>query len=221
LARNNSRSTARLIILSGLLTGLCLGGALSFPFWYGLALFYAPTAVRERLAGYLSPQSTADFWEPGVVISGVVWGLALGRLGNVRRGWRLGVAGGIGVFLGGVLATLPAFMGLHRALWPSAPAHIRWAMDLAFGLGLGGGITALAIGLAVRWDGAALWLALGVVVAASVSALVVDLGLDAVGIRWGAGHANMAKVVGLAFPAATVSAGALIGWYFAQPGRKR
>jgi hypothetical protein len=66
---------------------------------------------------------------------------------------------------------------------------------------------------------AALWLALGVAPAAAVPVLIVDMGLDAIGIRWGAGNANMAKVVGLAFPAATLSAGALIGWYldrFAQ-----
>ena len=211
----------RLIILSALLTGLCLGGALSFPFWYGLCLYYAPASIREQLAGYLSPDSTPDFWLQGVVLGGVVWGLALGRLSGVQPLWRLGVAGGIGVFLGEVVAISPLFIGLHRALWPEAPPHIRWLMDLVFGVGLGGGVTALTVGLAIRWGRAALWLALGVILAAAIPALVVDMGLDAIGIRWGAGNANMAKVVGLAFPAATISAGALIGWYLAQFGQQR
>jgi hypothetical protein len=214
------RRTARLIISSALLTGLCLGGALSFPFWYGLCIYYAPDFIREQLAGYLSLESTRDFWLQGVVLGGVVWGLALGRSSGVRPLWRLGVAGGIGVLLGELVATLPLFIGLHRALWPEAPPHIRWAMDLAFGVGLGGGVTALGFGLAVHWGRAALWLALGVILAAAVPALAVDMGLDAIGIRWGAGNANMAKVVGLAFPAATISAGALIGRYLAQFGQQ-
>jgi len=75
--------------------------------------------------------------------------------------------------------------------------------------------------LAVRWGRAALGLALGVSLAAAISALIVVMGLDAIGIRWGAGNANMAKVVGLGFPVATVSAGALIGWYLAQFGHQR
>jgi hypothetical protein len=51
--------------------------------------------------------------------------------------------------------------------------------------------------------------------------LVVDIGLDAIGIRCGAGNANMAKVVGLAFPAATIAAGAVIGWYLVRLGQQR
>ena len=214
---NNARlGQARLIILSALLTGLCLGGTLSFPFWYGLCLYYAPASLREQLADYLSPDSTPDLWLPGTVLGGVSWGLGLGWLSGIRPLWRLGVAGGIGVLLGGFIATSLPSIGFPRALWPEAPPHIRLGMDLVFGLGLGGGATALLMGLAVRWRRAALRLALGVILASAIPALIVDMGLDAIGIRWGAGNANMAKIVGLAFPAATVSAGALIGWYLAQ-----
>ena len=217
---NARRSRSRLVILSALLTSLCLGSTLSFPFWYGLCLYYASASLREQLTGYLSPDLTADIWLPSVVFVGVIWGLALGRLNDIRPLWRLGVAGGLGCLLGGMIATTQFFIGFHRALWLDAPPHIRWAMDLAFGVGWGGGVTALAIGLAARAGRNALWLALGAIPAAAIPALIVDMSLDAMGIRWGAGHANMAKVVGLAFPAATLSAGALIGWYLARFGKQ-
>ena len=216
---NNTRhGQARLIILSALLTGLCLGGALSFPFWYGLGLFYAPAATREQLSAYLSPDATPELWLPGIVLGGVAWGIALGWLSDIRPLWRLGVAGGVGVLLAQYIALSSPLINLDRAFGPGAPNHIRWAIDLVFGLGIGGGATALIIGLAIRPGLAALWLAIGVILAAAIPALIVDTGLDALGIRWGAGNANMAKVVGLAFPAATLSAGALIGWYIARFG---
>jgi hypothetical protein len=211
---------ARLTILSALLTGLCLGGPLSFPFWYGLGLYYAPASVRMQLVGYLSPDSLRDFWQPGVVVGGVIWGLGLGRLSGVRPLWRLGVAGGLGVFLGEVVVTSATFLRLQQALWPDVPQHIRFAMEFVLGVGLAAGITGLLLGLAVWWGRSAVWLALGMILAAAIPALVVDMGLDAIGIRWGAGNANMAKVVGLAFPAATINAGAFIGWCLAQFGKQ-
>ena len=216
--KNRERGRARLILLSALLTGLCLGGTLSFPFWYGLILFYSPASIRESLSGYLSPDTTPELWLPGAVLGGVVWGIALGRLSGIRPLWQLGVAGGIGVLLAEFIALSSPLINLDRALWPRAPMHISWAVDLILGLGFGGGVTALAIGLAVRPGLAALWLAFGVILAAAIPALIVDVSLDALGIRWGGGNANMAKVVGLAFPAATLSAGALIGWYIARFG---
>lgn len=219
---NIRRRQARLIILSALLAGLCLGGALSFPFWYGLYLYYAPTAIRDQMIGYLSPDTTPNLWLPSVVLGGVIWGIAMGWLSGIRPLWRLAVAGGIGVLLGEFITMfiLP-FIGLPRGFLAGSPNHIRWAMELAFGVGFGGGVTALAIGLAVKPSPAALWLALGVILAAAIPALIVDMGLDALGVRWGAGNANMAKVVGLAFPVATLSAGALIGWYIARFGPQR
>src|SRR5687768_5194071 len=162
---NNTRhGQARLIILSALLTGLCLGGALSFPFWYGLGLFYAPTSIREQLSSYLSPDTTPNLWLPGVVLGGVLWGIALGWLSDIRPLWRLAVAGGIGVLIGEFIATffLP-FIGIPRTLLTGAPNHIRWGVELAIGVGFGGSVTALAIGLAIRPGPAALWLALGVI----------------------------------------------------------
>jgi hypothetical protein len=168
---------------------------------------------------HLSPDNTPDLWLPGVVFGGVIWGVALGRLSRIRRVWRLGLAGGLGVLLAELLATAPFFVTSHRALWPDAPNHVRWMMDLVIGLGLGGGVTALALGLAIHWRRAAVWLALGVGVVAALSALAINLSLDVMGIRWGAGHANMAKVVGLAFPVATIAAGALIGRFLAQFGQ--
>lgn len=218
---DTGRGQARLILWSALLTGLCLGGTLSFPFWYGLSLFYAPALIRKQLSGYLSPDTTPDLWLPGVVVGGVAWGIGLGWLSGIRPLWRLGAAGGVGVLLAQYIALSSPLINLDRVLWPGAPNHIRWAMDLAFGLGIGGGATALTIGLAVRPGLAALWLAMGVILAAAIPALIVDIGLDALGIRWGAGNANMAKVVGLAFPAATLSAGAMIGWYIARFGPQR
>ena len=207
-----------LILSSALLTGLCLGGALSFPFWYGLLLYYAPDSISEQMAGYLSPDRTPDLWLPGILLGGVLWGVLLGQLGKIRPLWRVGIAGGVGVFAGWAIAVHPPFFDMVRAVWPASPDHIRWGTSLMLGVGLGGGITALVLGLAIRWGRAALGLAAGVALAAAIPALLVDLGLDALGIRWGAGNANMAKVVGLAFPAAALSAGALIGWYIARFG---
>lgn len=206
----------RLILWTALLTGLCLGGTLSFPFWYGSSLYYAPVNVRERLADYLSPESTVEIWLPSIFLGGLIWCLALARLSRVYPVWRLCLAGGLGVLLGGVVATSTPFPRLFSALWPQAPVHIRWIMNLVLGVGFGAGITALALGLAIRWGGSAVKLALGVFLAAALPALIVALGMDALGIRWGMGNANMAKIAGLAFPAATLSAGLLIGRYLAR-----
>lgn len=210
------RIQIRMILWSAVLTGLCLGGTLSFPFWYGLGLYYASASIRESLSGYLSPDSTVDLWLPSIVIGGVFWGLALARLSGVRPTWRLGIAAGLGVLLAGIMATTLPF---HRILGLQGPQHIQWIMDLVLAIGLGGGITALALGLALRWGRLSLGLALGVMLASTIPALIVALSLDAIGIRWGAGNANMAKVVGLAFPAATVCAGVLIGWYLTKFGQ--
>ena len=188
------RQTARLVILSALLTGLLLGGSLSFPFWYGLIYYYASAPVKAQLATYLSPDSLPAIWRPGTILGAVLWGLALARISGIRSLWRLGVAGGVGVFLGQLLWT-----------WPAVPPHIRFAREVVVGVGVAAGITALILGLAVRLERAALWLAVAVALAAAVPALLVDVGLDLLGIRWGAGNANMAKVVGLGFPAAAIS----------------
>jgi energy-converting hydrogenase Eha subunit A len=206
----------RLILWTGVLTGLCLGGTLSFPFWYGLSLYYVPVNIREQFVGYLSLDSLVDIWLPSIVLGGLIWCLALARLSGVRPVWRLCLGGGLGVLLGGVVATSTPFPRLFGALWPQAPVHIRWITNLVLGVGLGAGITALALGLGIRWERSALKLAFGVFLAASLPALIVALGLDAVGIRWGMGNANMAKIAGLAFPAAAISAGLLIGWYLAR-----
>jgi hypothetical protein len=111
-------------------------------------------------------------------------------------------------------------MGIHRVFGPQLPVHIGWIIDLAFGLGLGGGLTALTIALLVHKEHSVVGLVLSVTIASALTALVVAFGLDAIGIRWGAGNANMAKVVGLTFPAATMCAGALIGWYLAKFGQR-
>lgn len=210
--------TARLILLSALLTGLCIGGALSFPFWYGLGLYYAPAPIRAQWVAYLSPDSLRDFWQPGVVLGAVVWGVALGRLSGVRPLWRLGIAAGFGVFIGEVLVTAAPFLRLQHALWPEAPPHLRFVIEFVVGVGLAAGITGLLLGLAIRWGQTALGLALGMSLAAALPALAVAMGLDALGVRWGAGNASMAKVAGLGFPAATLSAGVVMGWYLAKFG---
>jgi hypothetical protein len=62
------RRSARLILLSALLTGLCLGGSFSFPFWYGLGYYYAPPPVQVQLAGYVSPDNLRDIWQPSVIL---------------------------------------------------------------------------------------------------------------------------------------------------------
>lgn len=206
----------RLILCTAALTGLCVGGSLSFPFWYGLSLYYAPVHIRERLEGYLSLDSTVDLWLPGIFLGGLIWCLALARLSGVRPVWRLCLAGGLGVLLGGVVATSTPFPRIFSALLPQTPVHIRWIMNLVLGVGFGAGITALALGLVIQWGRAALKLSLHVFLVVTLSALLVALGLDAFGIRWGMGNANMAKIAGLAFPAATISAGLLIGSYLAH-----
>lgn len=206
----------RLILGTAALTGLCLGSALSFPFWYGLGLDVAPVHLRERLVRYLSPDQTPELWLPGIAVSGLIWSLALARLSGVRPVWRFCLAGGVGVLLGGVVATSTPFPRLFGALWPQAPVHLRFIMNLVLSVGLGAGITALALGLAVRGGRSIMMFVLGVFLAAALPALFVALGLDALGIRWGMGNANMAKVVGLAFPASSISAGLLIGWYLAR-----
>jgi hypothetical protein len=198
-----------------MLTGLCLGCTLSFPFWYGLGLYYVPANTRERLAGIISLDNIVQIWLVTILLGGLTWGLALNRLSGLSI-WRLCLAGGFGALLGGVVATSTPFPHLFNVLWPQAPIHIRWIMTLVLGIGLGGGILALAVGLALRWGYSILKFTLSVFFAASLPALIVALTLDMFGIRWGMGNANMAKIAGLAFPAATLSAGAVIGWYLAR-----
>ena len=214
------RRMAQPIILSALLTGLFLGGSLSFPFWYGLIYYYASAPVKAQLATYLSPDSLPAIWHPGVVVGAIIWGVSLAHISGIRPLWRLGLAGGVGVFLGQLLWTFPA-IDLQDALWPTVPPHIRFAREFVVGVGVAAGITTLILGLAIRPERAVLWLALTAALAAAVPALIVDLGLDLMGIRWGAGNANMAKVVGLGFPAASLSAGAAIGWYLARFSQQR
>jgi hypothetical protein len=151
------RRTARLVILSALWTGLLLGGSLSFPFWYGLIYYYTPASVQAQLAIYLSPDSLPDIWHSGTIVGAVIWGLTLARISGIRPLWRLGLAGGVGVFLGQVLWTFPA-IDLQDALWPDVPPHIRLAREFVVGIGVAAGITALSFGLAIRWERAALWL---------------------------------------------------------------
>jgi hypothetical protein len=215
----SSRAHSRIIFGSIVLTGLCLGGTLSFPFWYGLGLYYSPITIRETFAGYLSPDSTADVWLPIVVLGGVIWGLLLARLSGVQPIWRLGVGTGIGILLSAISVTSPPLAHIHRVFGPQLPVHISGIIDLVVGLGLGGGLTAFAVALVIRRGHSALWFVLGVVIVAALTAFIVAFVLDAIGIRWGAGNANMAKVVGLAFPASTMCAGALIGWYLAKFGQ--
>lgn len=210
------KNQRRLILSTALLTCFCLGSTLSFPFWYGLVLYYAPVDLRQRLAGYLSPDSTPDIWLPSIAFGGLIWGLALGRLSGLQPFWRLGLAGGFGALLGGIVAVSTPFPHAFGVLWPQAPVHLRWIMNLVLSVALGGGIAALVLGLAIHGRLSVLRLALEVGLAASLSALLVALGLDAMGIRWGMGNANMAKVAGLAFPAATFNAGLLIGRYLTR-----
>jgi hypothetical protein len=210
------KNQRRLILSTAVLTCLCLGSTLSFPFWYGLALYYAPVDLRQRFATYLSPDSTADIWLPSIALGGLVWGLALARLSRLQPIWRLGFAGGLGVLLGGFVAVSTPFPHVFGVLWPQTQVHIHWIMTLVLSVALGGGITALVLGLAIRWGWSAVILALGSALAAALPALVVALGLDAMGVRWGMGNANMAKVAGLAFPTATFSAGLLIGRYLVR-----
>ena len=216
----DSKNLTHIILWSTLLTGLCLGGTLSFPFWYGLGFYYASTPIQKTLMSYLSPDSTADLWLPSVVLGGIVWGLLLARLGGVKPIWRLGVGTGVAILVSTIIVTTPPLMGIHRVFGPQLPVHIGWIIDLAFGLGLGGGLTALTIALLVHKEHSVVGLVLSVTIASALTALVVAFGLDAIGIRWGAGNANMAKVVGLTFPAATMCAGALIGWYLAKFGQR-
>jgi hypothetical protein len=210
------KNQRRLILSTAVLTCLCLGSTLSFPFWYGLVLYYAPVELRQRLASYLSPDTTPDIWLPSMAIGGLIWGSAVARLRGLQPLWRLGFAGGLGVLLGGIVAVSTPFPHIFGVLWPQAPVHVRWIMNLVLSVALGGGIAALILGLAIHWRLSALSLALGVALAAALSALLVALGLDAMGIRWGMGNANMAKIAGLAFPVATFSAGLLIGSYLTR-----
>jgi hypothetical protein len=210
------KNQRRLILSTAGLTCLCLGSTLSFPFWYGLVLHYAPVELRQRLASYLSPDTTPDIWLPSIAFGGLIWGWALARLSGLRPIWRLGFAGGFGVLLGGVVAVSTPFPHVLGVLWPQTQVHIRWIMNLVLSVALGGGIATLVLGLAIHWRLSILRLALDVALAAALPALLMALGLDAMGIRWGMGNANMAKVAGLAFPVATFSAGLLIGRYLTR-----
>lgn len=210
------KNQRRLILSTAVLSCLCLGSTLSFPFWYGLVLYYAPVDLRQRLVSSLSPGSVVNIWLPSIASGGLVWGLALARLSGLQPIWRLCLAGGLGVLLGAVVATSTPFPHVFSVLWPHTPVHIRWIMNLVLGVALGGGIAALILGLAIHWELSVLRLALDVTLAAAIPALLLALGLDTFGIRWGMGNANMAKVAGLAFPVATFSAGLLIGRYLAH-----
>jgi hypothetical protein len=99
------------------------------------------------LTGYLSPDSLGDIWQPGLVLGGVLWGEALALLFGVRPLWRLGIAGGLGVFLGEVIVTSATFLRLQQALWPEAPEHMRFGLELVLGVGFAAGITGLLLGV--------------------------------------------------------------------------
>lgn len=212
------RNQRRLILSTAVVTCLCLGSTLSFPFWYGLVLYYAPADLRQRLASYLSPDTTPDIWLPSMAFGGLIWGWALARLSGLQPVWRLSFAAGLAVLLGGVIVVSTPFPRVFTLLWPQAPIHMLWIMNLVMGVAIGGGMSALALGLAIQPGRSVLRFALGVALAGALPALLVALGLDAIGIRWGMGNANMAKVAGLAFPVATFSAGLLIGQYLTHRG---
>ena len=210
------KNQRRLILSTAALTCLCLGSTLSFPFWYGLILYYASVDLRQRFVSYLSPETTPDLWLPSMAFGGLIWGAALAHLSGFQPTWRLSFAGGLGVLLGGIVAVSTPFPHVFGIFWPQAQVHIRWIMNLVLSVALGGGIAALVLGLAIRWGLSVLGLALRVALAAALPALCVAFGLDALGIRWGMGNANMAKVAGVAFPVATFSAGLLIGRYLTR-----
>jgi hypothetical protein len=133
----------------------------------------------------------------------------------------LGLVGGSGVLAGLVMATSATFLRVQKLLLPAGSPHVRFAGEFVLGMALAGGIAATLFGLAVRPSWSALGLGIMVALAAAIPAFLVDVSLDALGVRWGAGNANMARVVALGFPVCTLSAGAVIGWWLARFAPKR
>ena len=199
----------RIMTFSGLVTGLCIGSGLGFPFWYELLMRLAPQFPFQI-------QYDPQFWPVGIILAGVVVGLALARVIGLRPLWRFGLAGGVSIGAGFFLVTSAPVLDFTNNIRSNAPLHIRFAFELVLGLGVAASLLGLALGLALPDWRTALKLCLGSSFASMVSAIVVVVSLDLIGVRVGSGNMAMPKVVGMAFPLASITSGAVIGRLLAQ-----
>jgi hypothetical protein len=210
---------ARTAGFSALATGLCIGGGLSLPFWY--ALFTRAVSSAENQAEP-SPllEVLVNFWQPGVILASLLWGLVLSRITGCKPAWRMAIASGIGIGIGQVSVTTDPFLRFANQITPEASLHIRFAFELVLGFGFAAGITGFALGMSLLNWRIALTLAVASSLSAVVTALLVDLAMEGMGVRIGSGNAAMAKIVGLAFPITTSAVGAVIGWILGYFCRK-
>jgi hypothetical protein len=212
-----------LIGLCGLTCGFCLGGALSMPFWTALLVRATLPSDQAQAVNRLLAEPLQAFWPVGTLLGGGVWAWTLAQLISLRPAWRMAAAGGISVGLGHLLVTSATFIELANSLRSEAALPVRFALELVLGLGLAAGqlglaagLLGLALGVTARGWRVGLQLALASSVAAALPASIVVAALDSLGVRVGSGEAAMAKVVSLAFPAAAVAAGAVVGGVLQQ-----
>lgn len=206
-----------LIFRCALAAVICLAGFMGLPFWYGLLVYLIPPL--GRLPGQrLLMDTMAHAWMQISITGGGLWGWRLARIISHPHPWRLVVACESGIGIGQALVTGPIQLILHP-MFGGAPFHVWFAIQFLLGIGIVVILTGTALGIALRSWHIALNLALVGGPAAVASAGGVLVLLDVLGVRVGAGHANMAKVMVFGFLAATLAGGALFGWVLGRHTR--
>jgi hypothetical protein len=201
----------QIIFRSALAAVICLAGFIGFPFWYGLLAYLLPDSIGNMLERWLPGEVLAHNWLPISIIGGALWGWQLSRILSHPYTWRFISACGVGVGIGQVLAT-GQIQRLIHPFFAGAPFHIWFAIQFLIGIGAVVIMTAVALGVALWSWRVAVTLALVGSVATIIPAFAILFLMDTLGMRVGAGHANMARVMVLGFLFATMAGGAVFGW---------
>ncbi|HEY5982075.1 MAG TPA: hypothetical protein VIU38_01265 [Anaerolineales bacterium] len=204
----------RPVLASAVTTLLCLSG--------GLLIGGGGAALLTNLPGH-APIQTIGVLAGLIVIVGIfggggLWGWRMARLHNFPDTRRAAVVGGLAFGIGVALAAvlLPQLRALvQRNMLPQAPVHVVFTTVFVPMMFLVStiGATALLLVSGKRIN----WLGSGVLVGlvAAIAFLVVDLLLDALGMRVGGPRAaervTMLSVAFLSSAAGAFAAGAVLG----------
>jgi hypothetical protein len=210
----------RIMLLSALAAGVCLGGAAAFPFGLGAAASQLmgfgtdPTKVQIALL--------ATVVISGFIIGGAAWGGALAWIVGYPERGRIMWAGALGFGP----ATLAAALGLGALepiaaqSFPELPLHTIFTLLFVPAVFIVNAVLGAALGVAIRAgkEGARLALAAGL--AGALAFAVVDLAMDALGYRVGAPHAaeraTMITVAMVSNLGAALNSGAMMGLLLAR-----
>ena len=151
---------------------------------------------------------------------GAVWGWSISRVTKAAAGRRMGVAGGIGFASSATLViVLLGFLEnlvVEQQKGPQLPIHNVFTLLFVPAAAIIAGASGAALGLATRNRSMAGKLTWGCALAGGCAFLVVNLALDALGLRVGAPgaeeRATMVTTALLGNFAAAIAGGAVIGW---------